>query len=40
MKGIETQASIASTEKRAIQGETKKVGCSQPIIRISRATGP
>ena len=40
MKGIETQASIASIEKRASHGDAKKVGWSQPIQRISRATGP
>ena len=30
MKGIETQASIASIEKRALQGVAKKAGLSMP----------
>ena len=40
MKGIETQASIAMMLKRAIQGEVKKAGLSQPRWRASVAAGP
>ena len=40
MKGIETQASSASMLKRAIQGEAKKAGLSQPRCRARVDSGP
>src|ERR1700731_4497982 len=40
IKGIETQASIASMLKRAIQGDAKNAGFSQPRCRASVAAGP
>src|SRR6266403_4800129 len=39
-KGIETQASIASMLKRAIQGDAKNAGSSHPRWRASVAAGP
>src|SRR5581483_6713408 len=40
MKVIETQASIASIETRAIQGWAKNAGLSQPSALASVAAGP
>src|SRR6266404_3069894 len=40
MKGIETQASIASMLNRAAQGEAKNAGLSHPRLRASVAAGP
>ena len=40
MKGIETQASIASMRSAAVQGVAKKAGLSQPRWRASVAAGP
>src|SRR5450631_1077057 len=40
MKGIETQASIASMLNRAAQGESKNAGLSHPRLRASVAAGP
>ena len=39
-KGIDTQASIAMMLSRAIHGEAKKAGLSQPRCRASVAAGP
>ncbi len=38
--GIDTQASMNSMLRRAIHGEVKKAGLSQPRKRARRATGP
>ena len=40
IKGIETQASIASMLKRATQGNAKNAGLSHPRSRASVAAGP